>query len=170
RPSEPFVQCDLHKRFVQEQVARIRPQLVIMSSGITLLDQQVAEPQGDARFASWGTGTTSAIQALSAPGRKVVVIGPPPRAGNLQSCVTRLSSPADCTEPISADWRGLRGAERTGAERAGASYVDVEPWFCAAGRCPAVVGSTPVYTDGRHLTKAYAQRIAPYLAANLGVP
>ncbi|MBC7374642.1 MAG: acyltransferase, partial [Frankiales bacterium] len=46
RPSEPFVQCDLHKRFVQEQVARIRPQLVIMSSGITLLDQQVAEPQG----------------------------------------------------------------------------------------------------------------------------
>ncbi len=170
RPSEPFVQCDLHKRFVAEQVALLRPQLVIMSSAITLLDQQVSEPRGGGRFASWSAGTTAALQALSAPGREVVVIGPPPRAGNLQSCVTRVSAPVDCTEPLSADWRGLRAAERTGAERAGAAYVDVEPLFCADGRCPAVVGSTPVYTDGRHLTQAYARRIAPYLATDLGLP
>ena len=170
RPSEPFVQCDDHKRWVAKQVAWIKPQLVIMSSAITLLDQQVSEPRGAERFTRWTAGTTAAIHAVSAPGRRVVVVGPPPRAGNLQSCVTRLSSPVDCSEPVSADWRGFRDAERAGAERAGAAYVDVEQWFCAAGRCPAVVGSTPVYTDGRHLTQAYARRIAPYLAASLRLP
>ncbi|MCW2615077.1 MAG: hypothetical protein JWN08_2071, partial [Frankiales bacterium] len=163
RPSEPFVQCDDHKRWVQESVRVLQPQLVVMSNSITFLDNQLGEPQGRERFSRWTDGLAEAVQALSAPQRRVVVLGPPPRAGNLQSCVTRISAPSDCTEPVEQDWRDLRSAEQAAADRSGAEYVDVEPLFCAGGRCPAVVGGTPVYTDGRHLTAAYARRLAPHL-------
>ena len=169
RPSEPFTACADHKDWVVDQLRRLQPDLVIASNAITFLDHEQGEPRGDARFGPWQRGMTQMLSQLKAVAGRVVLLGPPPRAGNLQSCLTRLSKPVDCTSSVTADWRGLRRAERTAAEAAGADYVDVEPLFCAAGRCPAVVGSTPVYTDGRHLTAAYSRRLAPRLGELLGL-
>lgn len=114
----------------------------------------MAQPQGDARYDRWRDGIRRALAALDAAAGDVVLLGAPPRAGNLQECVTRLSDPADCTQPVSEQWRAVSAAERAAAQAAGATYVDPEGSFCAGGRCPAVGGSTPVYTDGRHLTAA----------------
>ncbi len=169
RPSELFTSCDAHKQWMLEQVRRLRPDLVLASNSITFVDHQQGEPTGQARFDQWQAGLTDLLHQLVAVSGRVVVLGPPPRAGNLQSCVTRVSTPADCTEPITADWRSLRAAERAAARSADATYVDPESWFCVDGRCPAVVGDTPVYTDGRHLTQAYAQRLAPQLRAGLAL-
>jgi len=169
RPAEPFTACDEHKDWAFAQVRELRPDLVLASGSTTMLDHQSGEPTGAARFSSWRTGTTRALQELVPYAGRVVVLSPPPRAGNLQSCVTRLSSPADCTTDVPADWLGLRSAERAAAVDAGAEHVDVEELFCAGGRCPAVVGSTPVYTDGRHLTAAYARRLAPQLGRLLAL-
>jgi len=167
RPEEPYVECADHKRWVLEQVEALRPELVLVSSAVTMVDQQVARPVDDARYARWSEGTERTLSALSEAAGDVVVLGAPPRAGNVQECVTRLSEPGDCTEQVPAQWQAVRDAERAAAGRTGASYVDPEPWFCVEGRCPAVVGSTPVYTDGRHLTEAYALRLAPHLARAL---
>ena len=165
RPSQPFTQCNDHKDWVLEQVRALRPQLVVASNSITFLDHQEGEPEGAERFTAWRDGLQATLEQLRAAAGRVVVLGPPPRSGNLQSCVTAFSSPSDCTTDLTGDWVDLRAAERTAAARAQADYVDVEPLFCASGRCPAVVGSTPVYTDGRHLTAAYARRVAPRLGA-----
>ena len=59
------------------------------------------------------------------------------------------------------------------ARLAGASkvtYVDTGSWFCTGdGRCPSFVGNTPVRRDAAgHVIPAYAQRLAPLLAAILG--
>ena len=167
RPSEPFVQCDDHKRWAFEQVRRLSPDLVVASNSLTFLDHQAGEPSGAARFPAWQRGMEASLRELVAASGRVVLLGPPPRAGNLQSCVHRLSAPEDCTTQLSADWADLRTAERAAASRAGAEYLDVEPLFCRSQRCPAVVGRTPVYTDGRHLTAAYARRLAPHLDALL---
>ena len=163
RPSEPFTACREHQRWAAAEVRRLRPDLVLASNSLTFLDHQQGEPRGAARFTSWSAGMQAALEDLGSSGARVLLLGPPPRAGNLQACVTRLSTPADCTEAVTDDWTGLRDAERAAAARAGAEYVDVEALFCSAGRCPAVVSSTPVYTDGRHLTAAYARRVAPQL-------
>ena len=163
RPEEPFTECSEHKDWAIEQVQELRPELVVVSSSITFLGKQVEEPEGDERYERWQEGLATTLERLQAPGREVVVLGPPPRAGNVQECVTRLSEPADCTEQVPEEWAGVRAAESAAAAATGASYVDPEPWFCVDGWCPAVVGSTPVYTDGRHLTAAYARRLAPHL-------
>jgi hypothetical protein len=55
--------------------------------------------------------------------------------------------------------------EQDVARTTGALHVDPERWFCADDRCPAVVGSTPVYADGLHMTAEYAERIAPEVGA-----
>lgn len=166
-PTRPFVECTEHKDWVLAQVRALRPELIVMSNAPTFLNQQVNQPQGAERFTQWSQGLGAAIASLRPFTQRVVVLGPPPRAGNLQSCVTRLSSPADCTLPLDQQWQDLRIAERDAAGREGADYLDPERWFCADGQCPAVVDSTPVYTDGRHLTALYSRRLAPHLGAAL---
>jgi hypothetical protein len=169
RPEEPFHQCSAHKEWAIDQVKALRPELVLVSNSLSLVGNQADEPEGDLRYARWQEGMTETLRRLTAVAGDVVVLGAPPRAGNVQECVTRVSDPGDCTEPVPEEWQSVRAAEQTAARQAGASYVDPEVWFCRDGQCPAVVGSTPVYTDGRHLTAAYARRLAPYLGEALGV-
>ena len=169
RPAERFTACDEHKDWAFARIRDLRPDLVLASNSTTMLDHQTGQPSGDARFAPWRAGMTRTLEDLVPYAGRVVLLSPPPRAGNLQSCVTRLSRPVDCTTDVPADWRDLRTAERAAASTAGAEHVDVEALFCAAGRCPAVVGTTPVYTDGRHLTAAYARRLAPQLGQLLAL-
>ena len=167
RPAKPFVECADHVEWAVEQVRALSPALVVVSNSLTMVGKQVAEPEGAERYARWGTGMAQTLRALEEAADAVVVLGAPPRAGNLQECVTRVSEPGDCTEPVPAEWRAVRDAEAAAALEAGATYLDPERWFCADDRCPAVVGSTPVYTDGRHLTAAYSRRLAPHLAPDL---
>jgi hypothetical protein len=169
RPGEPYTQCADHKQWAVQQVEALDPDLVLVSNSLTSVGQQIEEPPGDLRYERWRDGMTTTLSALGAPGRDVVLLGAPPRSGNLQACVTRFSAPSDCTEPVPLEWRAVSAAERAAAGAAGARYIDPEPWFCTGGRCPAVVGSTPVYTDGRHLTSAYSHRLAPQLAQALQV-
>ena len=170
RPEEPFHECSAHKEWAIDQVQALRPDLVLVSSSVTLLGKQVEEPEGDLQYTRWEQGLSQTLRRLDAVAAEVVVLGAPPRAGNVQECVTRVSDPGDCTEPVPEVWRSVRAAEQAAARQARARYVDPEPWFCRNGLCPAVVGSTPVYTDGRHLTAAYARRLAPYLGQALGAP
>ena len=168
-PAQHFVQCTDHKAWAFDQVRQLRQDLVVASKSITFLDHQMGQPTGEARFTAWRDGLALNLGYLATRSERVVVLGPPPRAGNLQSCVTRVSAPADCTTELPREWADLRAAEQAAAARAGAEHVDVEPLFCSGGRCPAVVGSTPVYTDGRHLTAAYARRLGPPLGELLGL-
>jgi hypothetical protein len=169
QPGERFTACDEHKDWAFARVRALQPDLVVASNSTTMLDHQQGEPAGTARFRSWRTGMTDTLEQLVPHAGRVVVLSPPPRAGNLQSCVTRRSRPVDCTTDVPADWLDLRSAERAAAAAAGADHLDVEDLFCAEGRCPGVVGSTPVYTDGRHLTAAYARRLAPQLGQLLAL-
>ncbi|MFZ2176057.1 MAG: SGNH hydrolase domain-containing protein, partial [Rhodococcus sp. (in: high G+C Gram-positive bacteria)] len=37
--------------------------------------------------------------------------------------------------------------------------------FCAADRCPVIIGNDLVYRDDNHLTNVHAQALAPVVAA-----
>jgi peptidoglycan/LPS O-acetylase OafA/YrhL len=148
--------CTKHQDWALEQVRRLRPELVVLS----------ARYQGKQTPAQWRAGTERMVAELTPYATRVIVLAPPPETGNLQSCYTRLSDPQDCTREVSARWRTYAGAEQQ-ASAGHARFVDPRPWFCAADRCPAVVGTAPVMFDGRHLTAVYAAAIAPLLAAAL---
>jgi hypothetical protein len=41
--------------------------------------------------------------------------------------------------------------------------MNLSDLFCAADRCPVVVGNTLVFRDDNHITTEYAQVLAPLL-------
>ncbi|HVV36849.1 MAG TPA: acyltransferase family protein [Acidimicrobiales bacterium] len=161
--------CTAHHAWALHEVQRINPELVIMASNHEEANQILgAGPQGSAQnFSRWHDALVHTLQEVTAPGRRVVVIGAPPRSGNLQECVTRVSKPQDCNGVLSDDWLAVRRAEQTAAVGPGVTYVDPEDWFCYHATCPAVIGSTPVYWDGIHITAAYSRTLAPELAKPL---
>ena len=55
------------------------------------------------------------------------------------------------------------------AEAAGVDFVDASKWFCAYGRCPAVIGNYIALRDSHHMTPDYSRWLATPLAAELGL-
>ncbi|WP_221585417.1 acyltransferase family protein [Microbacterium sp. G2-8] len=60
------------------------------------------------------------------------------------------------------------GKQRAVAEDPHAQLLDLTPYYCADGMCPAVIGGVVVYRDSHHLTSTYASTLGPYLARELG--
>ena len=164
-----YAACQEHRVWTRGVVAQLRPDLVFASSQASFVSKVVGHPASDvaANLRLWQTATTQTLRDVSAPGRRVVLVTSPPPTGDLQSCLSRQGSPADCVRPLQPSWLGAAAAERSAAAAAGAAYVDPRDWFCFEGRCPAVVGSTPVMWDGQHLTAAYARSLAGRLAPAL---
>ncbi|MEY2417656.1 MAG: hypothetical protein QOG90_336 [Actinomycetota bacterium] len=158
--------CADHKPWALHEVERLHPELVIVSNSFAFIDALVGGgPAGSSTNADrWRDGTQKTLSALSATGARVVVLGAPPSSENLQECVTVRSTPQDCDREVQPRWLAVRGAESAGANAAHATYVDPLTWFCYRSLCPAVIGSTPVYWDGVHMTGAYSRSLAPQLA------
>ena len=63
----------------------------------------------------------------------------------------------------------LRGAKVGRRATPDISYVDIIPWVCPTGTCPAVIGNVLVYRNGSHLTKTYVETLTPLLQKALDV-
>jgi hypothetical protein len=140
---------------------------VLVSSQPTFASRIVGIDADDAAASSaaWQRGLADTLRAVQpAP---TVVLAAPPKSGNLQTCATRRGTPKQCVAEITPNWLGVAAAERAAAHATGARYVDVRNWFCYAGKCPAVIGTTPVMWDGAHITAAWSRALAPELRAAL---
>jgi hypothetical protein len=54
-------------------------------------------------------------------------------------------------------------AEAAATAAGGGQYAALSELFCAAERCPVIVGNTLVYRDDNHVTTEYAKVVAPVL-------
>jgi hypothetical protein len=45
----------------------------------------------------------------------------------------------------------------------GIQHYDTSNWFCADGRCPAVIGNMAVYLDTNHINNTYSLALEPYM-------
>jgi hypothetical protein len=131
-------------------INRIKPDLVIVS-GIDVAGVDTAK----SAEAEWGK--------VTAPSRLVVLPGPPGDA-DIHSCYTRASSPSDCVSTVTGDFAS---ADRAFADASGGTFVPSTPWFCVSGECPSFVGTAVTKMDNRHMTPAYALRIAPVIREDL---
>jgi peptidoglycan/LPS O-acetylase OafA/YrhL len=166
----PHTECDDFRKWTQEQVAAIHPDLVVISSATSTLGRLVGQPPDGAALELWKPGMAAALDGLTGHADKVVVLAAPPNTGNLLKCATQLSVPADCEGTPSDRYNALVNTEQTAvqAKGAGFEYVATEPWFCsAAGRCPSFIGNSPVFVDGGHLTDVFAKRLGPVLRTAL---
>ncbi|MGY2129893.1 acyltransferase family protein [Blastococcus sp. SYSU DS0617] len=158
--SEPVLRsCDTHREWALDRIAADPPDVVIMSNHYvaTLVDTRADVP------AAWRSGGEEVMGRVQATGARVVVLASPPTSVALDDCATAFNSPSDCVAPLTASYESTSGIERDAAAAVGATWVATEDWFCVDGRCPAVVGTTPVYVDEMHLTAEYSRKLAPQL-------
>lgn len=135
---------------VQDAVAainRIKPDLVFVS-GTAVAGIDTVKSSED----EWSK--------VTAPSKLVVLPGPPGDA-DLHSCYTKTSSPSDCVGTV--DPAVASAGDRVFANHEGGVFVPSWPWFCVQGECPPFVGTTVTKMDGRHMTPAYALKIAPVI-------
>jgi len=160
---KPFTACAQHRDWALDYIDQTKPDLVVLSNVYTaeLVDAQADRP------AVWRAGLTSIVTRVQQSGARVVLLSSPPGTANLQTCATALSRPADCATAPSATWQTYSTIEADVAAATHADHVDPLDWFCLHDLCPAVVGSTPVYADGVHLTAEYATKISAQLGAAL---
>jgi peptidoglycan/LPS O-acetylase OafA/YrhL len=163
--SDPGVQaaCPDHKRAVLDTIARLNPALVITSSTyrITFADESAATEEireGSLR---------SIAEQVKTPSRNIVALGAPPVTRNPQECVTRFGGPGDCLSAVPDYWKSQAAAEVSAMAAVGGFFIPTAAWFCADAQCPAFAGETLIKQDDVHITSAYAQKLAPVLAAAL---
>ena len=171
--------CDDHHTFVSQQIAAIKPSLIISSDAEVDFEYATPppKPKGKPREkpdVAYTSGLTSAVEDYSKIG-KVVVVSPAPGAKHIADCKTVPTAPAKgCLASIGSSWTDFKATQINAVSKY-ASYLDTSKLLCyyptTAGsvpKCPAIVGVTPVYVDGAILTQAYSSSLgfafAPYAA------
>jgi hypothetical protein len=161
---EPFTRCVRHRDWAIDYINEIRPTLVVLSNAwtATLQDESLAPAT------AYHDGLIDIIARLAPSGARIVIMGGPPGSANLQECPTALNGPDDCLQSPKATFATEVATEARVAAETGVTAIDPEPFFCIGGLCPAVIGSTPVYFDGAHITVEYAERISADVIAAIG--
>ena len=160
---EAFPACADHHELLDQVMAGEHPDLVILES--SSVNERNLERPGFGRdgVALARTALGATLRQLSAYGTRVVVLAPPPLQGDLNSCVTRVSTPSRCRTQPTQMWDDQSEGEQQAARQWGADYVQTLGWFCSADVCPGFVDGIPVTVGGGHLTWQYAEHLAPVL-------
>jgi peptidoglycan/LPS O-acetylase OafA/YrhL len=162
--------CEHHRTAAVAAVHTLQPDLIVLSSAETGLARLVDGKTGAAAAAEWAAGMRTTLAALrgAAPRARVIVLAPPPAAGNVNVCVTPMAGPRSCDAAIQPDWLLQSTVERTAAKAQGAIYVDDHLLFCSAhGLCPPFIGGYTVRCDGIHLTETWARQLTSPLRPTL---
>jgi peptidoglycan/LPS O-acetylase OafA/YrhL len=163
-----FPECGAHRRWALQQIAQLKPDLVILADADNTADRLASQARGKAADRELDQGTLTTLAAIKGHAAKTVVLSPPPAGVSLQDCVTRVSAPANCLTRISAKWRTFTDVEKAAAGKSKVGYIDTSRWFCNdVSLCPGFVGTMPIRADGSHLTVAYSQSLAPLLAQTI---
>ena len=143
--STPNTQCTAFKKWAISKIQQFNPSIVIATTEDFITYTGNAELLSQKAFSA---GLATTLKDFAAPGRRVILLGDIPylsnpgpiclaaHEGNVQSCSTPTGVAVD---------KKKQQAERSAATAAGASFIDVIPWFCTTKTCPAVVNNLDVY-------------------------
>ena len=163
----PNPQCTTWKNWAISRINQFDPSVVIATT-----EDRNPVNSGNAAMSQseYSKGLVTTLKDLSAPTRRVVLLGDIPylsqagpvclsiHSGSVQRCSTPTGQAV-----IAQD----QAAQRTAASSAGAQYINVIPWFCTPKSCPAIVGNTEVYSDCCHITSNYGVNLEAVLTEAL---
>jgi hypothetical protein len=161
-----YTECEAWRPLVVQRLIAIQPDLVIVSSDrwlppVNKIDEDPAR-QGEAL----------ARLLRQIPGRIAILADTPAAAVDVPICLSaHLDDITRCaTSRLAAFGRQHLIRERTAAQAAGATLVDLSDAICPDDPCQPVVRGMIVYRDDHHLTATFAASLAPYLEAALPIP
>lgn len=128
-----------------------------------MLDQEASRPVFlDATLRTW--------DAISETGAQVVTVvdGPRFKSSRVECVAANEDEVTACAEPaaevLHTHEDPVIAAFR---QHPDVHHIDLTPWLCPEGTCPAVIGRTLVYSDNNHLTQTYARSLAQALERQL---
>ena len=156
----PASDCARSQATALARIQALRPDLLVLS------EDNAIEP---------GRSEVDVSERLSTLARlagRVVVLGNTPATPPFDRCLSGSDDVSACSADVPATYAAEGDVVRKLATRHRVTYVDTAPWFCVAFddsslRCPAIVGETPVWRDGDHVTDHLALEVAPLLHASL---
>ena len=117
---------------------------------------------------AWIDSLSSLVRQFRDTGARVLVLGPiPDPHTSVPDCLSaHLANATACSQPKSTavNEAGI-AAESAATHTGGGHYADLTELFCAADRCPPIVGNTLAYPDENHVTHEYSKLLAPVIGA-----
>ena len=155
-----------------DQVAALDPDLVVAGSRAILdfANEHGTGPlEADAAADAWEAGLRRTLRELAPHAEQVSLVLDTPTTPEVPAdCLsTSGATLGSCTTQMPAEVSELNARTEAVAREAGAHVVDMEPFVCAHGRCPLVVGSTAVYADQDHLSATYVKQVTAGFVAQL---
>jgi len=162
-----YTECAQWRDSAVEYIRATAPSVVVVgSSGSYPFDSE-----------AWRDGTADFLRRISAPGRRIAVLGPTPVLPfDALECLMRRSEnvPQDleideCTVPFAqvAFTQVERALRDAVGEVPGARYLELATLVCPDGRCAAWRRGQLAFRDSQHLNARYAESLAPELGLML---
>jgi hypothetical protein len=170
RLKREYHECTSWRSSALERIREERPDLVVVAnSKFGTLSVDGAQ-DNEAQSPRWDAALARMLGTLRAISGHVTLLGDTPQhAADPPVCLSahpddarRCATPAAQAVPVER-----LAAEARVAGEAGVRFVDPTPWVCPADPCPVVVGRLLVYHDAGHITRTYAEALAPYLVETL---
>ena len=159
--------CDQWHRRAATWIKQIDPALLVVSQTSGYL-----QPDGTPYTPSqWQRGLETLLARVTGPSTEKLVMAnlvKPANAG--ADCLARHTDDVQaCSGPPSRSSRRFNAAERRGAAKAGARFINVVPWFCTT-TCSSVIGNEQVYLASDHVTLQYSLHLEGVLSEALDLP
>jgi hypothetical protein len=182
RLRRPYAECDEFRRFVEERIATLRPDMVVLTGaikGVRLVENGHGSDQGVEE--AWATGLAGTIQAVAPYAGQTIILGDIAypvqdpadclslRANDFHACDTPRSGTVDEYGMQSGPFDDHNKREQQVAEQNGAHYVGVTRWLCTDMACPAVIGGLAVYRDYFHLSPNYVAWLSNAVGQAVGL-
>ena len=157
--------CGVWRDRVLEQLAALKPDLVIMSAYRYKMSGADAGRDADQ---AWSEGLDRMMVKLRPLANKVLVLGDTATPStDAPSCLaSNLSNVGNClTDRGTAVKKGRLAVERDIARKYDAAFIPTSDWTCTDNVCPVVVGNVLMYRDNSHITETASIFLAPYIEA-----
>ncbi|MBF4161143.1 acyltransferase family protein [Nocardioides acrostichi] len=166
----PYQACYDWRSWALEQIRRLDPDLVVMTSRAP--PPGVIVPPGSTREEVWTEAVAQRARDLTEIAPRVVVAGDVSYLRrDPAACVGRQGTTmADCTTEVDPDSLAFMEATKRAAQSAGVAYADLNQLVCLDGKCPMVVDHAVTYHDGQHVSATWAAEVGPELGRLLQLP
>ena len=164
---KPDPECTSHREWAFNYIAKIHPDLLILSDNAGHGISQSGHLMVTGRDEYWSKQLDLSLSRLSTFASKFLYFGLPPQQKSLADCTdANLNLSSSCFGKPSANIV-IRQVQKRLTEKYGGVFIDTESWMCASLVCPPIIDNSPVYFDGGHLTYTFAKKIVPLFSSLL---
>ena len=135
---------------------------LIVTTGYASVNSGSPEQQVASMQAVWAPVADLGVPIVAVPDNPVPAKG-------AMTCLERANEirPDTCATSQKAALSRFDAFRATAGTVKGSMLLDLTPYYCRDGGCPAVIGGVTVYRDPHHLTVTYARTLAPYVLRGL---